>query len=484
MSETTRTVRTHRVGLTGRLLSDQNLASRISGGDSAACDELFRRYHQPIYRFCSAMVGPEEAKDVLQNVMTKAMTSIPDNEDFQMKPWLYRVARNECIDHMRQGQRTTTGLDPDTRPDESGMGDPHRAAVDRERLNQLVDDLNDLPENQRSTLVMRELSGLRYAEIAASLGTTEAGAKQLVYEARLSLEQAELGRRLDCAEVRESISSRDRRRLKGRKVRSHMRSCRDCANFERSISERQAGFQSLFPVLPLGASMGILDAIQSGGSAAVSGGGAVGAASGGVLAGGVASGVIAKGTVALLVAGGIGVGTAEIVRHQDGKQTSVHSVAGRAGAGGQASSSDGSADRVPVLPIKGGPESDSSNRRSDRGLKTKGTRVAKTDNPAVPGTGGAGARITPGRGKGQGPASLPEASNRGQARADEASNTVPGQTGAPPPSKKPASPPGQTNSGGGNVPNGAANGASNTSQGKSAEAPAVGRPESPGKSGK
>ena len=300
--------------LPNRLIGDEELACRISGGDSAAFDEMFRRYHQAIYRFCSSMVGPEDAKDMLQNVMTKAMTSMPDNEDFQMKPWLYRVARNECIDHLRSAKRSEPGLEAEARADLSARSDPHRATLDREQLAQLVSDLNSLPEKQRATLVMRELSGLGYPEIARSMDTTESGAKQLVYEARLSLEQANLGRKLDCAEVRESISSLDRRRLRGKKIRSHMRACPGCAEFERSIRERKAGFASLTPVLPIGAAAGILGAVREGGTAVGLAG--AGAASG-VAAGGISSGVVAKGVVAVLVAGSVGVGTAEVVKHRN-----------------------------------------------------------------------------------------------------------------------------------------------------------------------
>ncbi|MCB0858209.1 MAG: sigma-70 family RNA polymerase sigma factor [Solirubrobacterales bacterium] len=492
MSESTRRVRSDRVGLPGRLLSDRALASRIAGGDPAACDELFRRYHQSIYRFCSAMVGPEEAKDVLQIVMTKAMTSMPQDEEIQMKPWLYRVARNECVDQMRKARRTTPGLDPDAQPDSSGSLDPHRAAVERERLDQLVEDLNELPEKQRASLVMRELSGLSYSEIAGSTGTSETAAKQLVYEARLSLQQADLGRKLDCAEVRESISDQDRRRLRARKVRAHLRACRECSDFESSISSRQAGYQSLFPVLPLGASLGILEAIHSGGSVAGAGaGGAAAATTGGVLSGGVATGVIAKGAAVLVVAGGIGVGTAEVVKNR--------SETGSVGQQAQATRTDRSgfgtatkADGSPAVISASDPRRVEGGRDSD-GDGPKGSRTGQSGSEAPSGNGSSpGATtstadsLTPGSGSGQGPASLPEAASKGQSRADEASSAKPGQTGQAPPSQKPASPPGQS-SAGGNSSGGSSNGSSGGSAaapGKSAEAPAVGKPDSPGKSQK
>lgn len=476
--------------LPNRLTGDEALASRIHGGDPAAFDEMFRRYHQAIYQFCSSMVGPEDAKDMLQNVMTKAMTSMPENEDFQMKPWLYRVARNECIDHLRTAKRTESGLEADRRPDLSDRRDPHRATLDRERLSQLVTDLNSLPEKQRATLVMRELSGLGYQDIAESMDTTEAGAKQLVYEARLSLEQAHLGRNLDCAEVRESVSSLDRRRLRGRKIRSHMRSCESCAEFERSIRDRQSGFASLAPVLPIGAAAGILGAIREGGSATGMAG--AGAASG-VAATGIGSGIVAKGMVAVVVAGGVGVGTAEVVRHQDaagtaGSERSSTVDPGLAPASGIVIPPELAFGNAGNSPEKSGPgsgnrEGPGTGRRVGAGIRN----LPGTPAVANPGSGvsrddvGSGDRITPGQGSGSGPSTLPEASEGGQPRADEASSAVPGQTGNPPPSSKPSAPPGQSGTAGQPATSG---GGTQGGNGQSASAPATGKPESPGKSGK
>ncbi len=65
----------------------------------------------------------------------------------------------------------------------------------RERLRQLLSDLDELPERQRGALVMRELAGLDFAGIATALGTSPAVARQTLYKARLSLHQMDEGRR-------------------------------------------------------------------------------------------------------------------------------------------------------------------------------------------------------------------------------------------------------------------------------------------------
>lgn len=468
--------------LSSRLCGDKELARRVAGGDSAAFDEMFRRYSQPIYRFCSAMVGVEEAKDVLQNVMTKAVTSMPDDKDFQLKPWLYRVARNECVDQIRKGQRANCGLEPDEFPDASR--DPHRAVENRERLNQLVEDLNELPEKQRAALVMRELSGLKYAEIAGGVGTSEAGAKQIVYEARLALEQMDLGRGLDCAEVRQTISEKDRRRLRGRRLRSHLRVCTGCREFEQTIRARETEFQSLYPVLPVGLAAGVLGAIREGGYVA---GETVGVATGGAAAGGlVSAGIATKGFVAIVVAGGIGVGSAEVVKHRDSTESGSDPVSRVSERSlDLAPAALGSSPKVAApgrLRIQDGsrraePPANRRSRREGGSSMNPGSPVSRQ---ASPGSQEA-VRLTPGLGNGSGPSNLPAASATGQARAGEASGARPGQSGGAPPSRKPLAPPGQTTKTGG--ADGSAAAGTQVAGGEKAPGKAVGKPEKPAKPG-
>ncbi len=458
--------------LPGRLVGDEALAARIAGNDEAAFDEVFRRYHQPIYRFCAAMVGPEEAKDVLQNVMVKVMTVMPDGEDFHLKAWLYRVAHNECVDHIRRSGRSTGEIEMDSFPAATRRGDPHRTVEQRQLLSRLVSDLSELPEKQRSALVMRELSGLSYAEMAAGLGSTESAAKQLVYEARLALQQQELGRQLDCAGVRQLISAQDRRRLRGRAVRSHLRECEPCRDLDRAISDRRVGMRSICPPLPAAMAAGVLGAVKgtgagfaAGGAVAGAAGGAIGGgglaasgatAGGGLAAGGAVSAMAVKGLAVVLATGAIGAG--------------VVGMTGGGGDGGNAPPAAIQSGSASAPGASGGPDpvslDSSRSARADRtGAAPHGSAgrgagsrdsVKASHRSGTPPAGSAHAtRLTPGNGAGVGPARLPVASDRGQSRAHEASSTVPGQTGAPPPSRKPAVPPGQSAGSGGPPPDAA-----------------------------
>src|SRR6478672_7165062 len=134
-----------------RWLSDERLTRRACGGDERAFAAIFRRYHQPLYRFCMAIVGnPQDAQDALQNTMVKVLRALPGEERrIELKPWLYRIAHNESIDLRRR--RETRELDAELPSREPGLAEE---AAARERLRRLFADLEELPERQRETLVM------------------------------------------------------------------------------------------------------------------------------------------------------------------------------------------------------------------------------------------------------------------------------------------------------------------------------------------
>ena len=206
-----------------RLLSDDRLTQRAVGGDERAFAAIFRRYHQPLYRFCLAIVGnPEDAQDALQNTMVKVLRALPGEErEIELKPWLYRIAHNESIDLLRR-RRETRQLDAEQAAPGYGLAED---AATRERLRRLVADMRELPERQREVLVMRELAGLDFEEIGTALGTSGAVARQTLYEARQSLRQMEEGREMNCDAVTRALSDGDGRVTRRRDVRAHLRSC-------------------------------------------------------------------------------------------------------------------------------------------------------------------------------------------------------------------------------------------------------------------
>lgn len=285
-----------------RMLSDDRLARRASGGDERAFAAIYRRYHQSLYRFCLAIVGNrDDAQDALQNTMIKAMRALPGEErQIELKPWLYRVAHNESVELLRR-RRETAQLDSDLAVQRPG---PAEESALRERLRRLISDLDELPERQRGALVMRELAGLGFEEIGAALGTSPAVARQTLYEARLSLRQMDAGREMSCDQVTRALSDADGRVTRRRDIRAHLRGCASCRSFRDAIGDRQRDLAAISP-LPAVAAAGLLHGLlgSHGGS-----GGVATALSGGVAKSlGATAMVKSAATVAVVAAVGVGV---------------------------------------------------------------------------------------------------------------------------------------------------------------------------------
>ena len=306
-----------------RLLGDDRLARLAAEGNEHAFAAIYERHHQGLYRYCQSILrNQEDARDALQNTMIKVLGALPgENRSIALKPWLYRVARNEAISLIRR-RGNDSSLDR-----VAEVADPQAAdAAARERLRALIADLAELPERQRSALVMRELSGLSYQEIAVALENSPAAAKQSVYEAREALHQLAEGREMQCDAARHSISADDGRILRGRKLRAHLRSCKECKTFERAMRTRKADFATLAPPLPAAAAAALLDGVLGGGGGGGTGGGLLGVITGTAGKSAVGSAAVKATTAAVTVA--VGVGAYEVA------ERSGSSAAGADGASG------------------------------------------------------------------------------------------------------------------------------------------------------
>ena len=106
---TTTTAKTTRAGLLGgrtpllRLQSDERLILLMRAGNDAAFEVVFGRYRSRLLGFCRHMLGSkEDAEDVLQEVFANAYNAIlADQREINVRPWLYRIARNRCLNHLR-----------------------------------------------------------------------------------------------------------------------------------------------------------------------------------------------------------------------------------------------------------------------------------------------------------------------------------------------------------------------------------------------
>ena len=269
-------------------MGDEALASRAAAGNQAAFTALYERYHGPLLGYCrSILLNAEDASDATQSALENALRALPRREPGRpLRPWLYRIAHNEAINIVRRRQPVADReLDIESMLTVPG---PEADSEQRGRLAQLVDDLRMLPERQRGALVMRELSGLSYDEIGVALNISNEAARRAVFDARIALHDAVDGRATACTSVRRTLSDGDRRRMRARGMRAHLRSCDDCATFERAMGARQADLHALGPWLGGSAALGLLGiGGGAGGSAIVAAGGSGGAAAagGGVWAG-------------------------------------------------------------------------------------------------------------------------------------------------------------------------------------------------------
>lgn len=276
-------------------------------GQAAEFSELYHRHHQALYRYCLSIVRQEQdAQDVLQNTMVKANQALAKAEpNFEPRPWLFRVAHNECISLLRR-RRQTTELAEDL---PAAATTEQRHAV-REELRQLAVDLGDLPEIQRSALVLRELSGLSHDEISQVLGVSSNVVKSTIFKARTALLQYREGREMPCSSVRDELSDGDQRVLRGRRQRAHLRDCAGCRAFQADLVARPAQLAALAPPLPAMSALALLHQLLPGAgtgavsSAAIGSGSAAlgsGSASAGLTA--TASSSVLGGVVAKLAAG-------------------------------------------------------------------------------------------------------------------------------------------------------------------------------------
>jgi RNA polymerase sigma factor (sigma-70 family) len=429
------------------ILGEARLARLAAGGDRRAFATIFERYHQELYRYCRALVhDPDDAQDALQSTMASALRALPgDERQIALRPWLYRVAHNEAISILR---RRTATIDPECLPEAQAPG-VHAEAETRERLRDLVVDLDQLPDRQRGALVMRELSGLSYGEVGAALGASEAAARQAVYEARVALKELAVGREMQCESARQAISERDGRVLRGRGLRAHLRACESCRDFRLGISKRRSDLRALCPPLPGVAASGLLAAVlgEAGSAGAGATGGALAGGGAGVAGGTALGGSAAVKGASIAAAVVIGAGAANMTGvaklplggKRDASPAAAHGGRGGSDAAGATAYGDGPAANAARHPR----HATAAGRRARVDQRTAGDAAGDGHGSGRPGLGSAAAKPSHAAG-----GSLPASSN-GKPPAHSQAGGAPGGPEESPattsPGRSPATPPGLAN---------------------------------------
>lgn len=168
-------------------------------GNTALFEALFRKYQTPIFHLVTRMVNGEEAYDLTQDVFVRALRALPlFKGDCKFSTWLYTIAKNTCLNHLREskkrGEMEDYSLDADTEPGEMGGGpEPSDPAADvahivevRE-LQQIVDQtLALLTPEQRLLMTLRDFEGLSYEEIGEITELSLVNVKSKLHRARLA----------------------------------------------------------------------------------------------------------------------------------------------------------------------------------------------------------------------------------------------------------------------------------------------------------
>jgi RNA polymerase sigma factor (sigma-70 family) len=336
-----------------KLQGDAKLIAMARSGNAGAFETIVDRYQPRLLGFCRQMLGStEDAEDVLQEVFVNAYRAkLADEREINLRPWLYRIARNRCLNHLR---RPTADAQEsmDMVPVVEAASTAEKVS-NREEFRQLLDDVGKLPETQRTALLLREMDAMSYEEIAAAMETSVPSVKSLLVRARISLAEASQARQLTCGEVRLELAeaAEGLRKVSG-PVRRHVRECEECADFRAQVRSNDKVMAALFPAGALlalktfilgklgfggasggatagagGAGAGATASAGAGATAAATGAGAVGSVGAALGGGSAAGGIGAVGgalgtkavagvvTAAVITAGTVG--TVEVSRHAD-----------------------------------------------------------------------------------------------------------------------------------------------------------------------
>jgi RNA polymerase sigma-70 factor (ECF subfamily) len=174
------------------MLSDEALHERLLQGDLAAFDTLYARHARPLHGFIRRHLSDaHEAEDVLHDAFLALLRDPSATRAVVgLRPWLYQVARNLCLNRLRSRRRGARALE--SAPEPSGPEEPGRALDARETGERLRDAVAKLPEAQAQLYTLRA-QGLSYEELAGilgvPLGTVKSRVHDLVTRLRKELER-------------------------------------------------------------------------------------------------------------------------------------------------------------------------------------------------------------------------------------------------------------------------------------------------------
>lgn len=175
-------------------MTDSQLIREIKDGNVQIYNELMRRYERKILAFIYHMLKSAHmeslAEDLCNETFYKAYRSIHSFREAEatFSTWLYTIARNTVLSELRKQRGTHVSLeDSGFMPQTDETLQPEETALRNEKAVMVRDAINNLPEKQRSALILREYEQLDYQEIANILGQSVSSVKSLLFRARASV---------------------------------------------------------------------------------------------------------------------------------------------------------------------------------------------------------------------------------------------------------------------------------------------------------
>ncbi len=169
-----------------RTQTDERLVDLVRAGSEPAFEAIVARYRRALLRYCSRILPEERAEDAVQQTFVRAYDSmLSSGAQLSLRPWLYRIAHNTALNALRD-----RGLRHEALEDEIGGDQPDQVLERAQGLRAVLGAVQDLPERQRDAIVLREIEGRTYDEIAAELGVTGGAVRQLLNRARHTVRAA------------------------------------------------------------------------------------------------------------------------------------------------------------------------------------------------------------------------------------------------------------------------------------------------------
>lgn len=182
----------------GEQVTDEQLVAQAQGGDTAAFDLLVRKYQYKVVKLVSRYVNPSDASDVAQEAFIKAFRALHGFKgDSAFYTWLYRISINTAKNHLVARSRRPASQDVDAADaevfgyaDQFSEQDTPDALLESEEIRDtVITSIRELPDDLRTAIMLRELDGMSYEQIADSMDCPVGTVRSRIFRARAAIDE-------------------------------------------------------------------------------------------------------------------------------------------------------------------------------------------------------------------------------------------------------------------------------------------------------